>query len=280
MEKLISILVFIFTSYFSILGQIRLEWKVEEGKPLFYNAVLDVSSTTSFVITDTDIPEEVISEQAAQNFFDLFGKKPSYVIMRCKHKNIIDVKLSQRLEDSGMDSEMIEAIKSELGIEENVILRGSVFSKGGIYTYFIENQQKSLLSAAFELPSKEISKGDIWEIDFSCIDFKGVIITDTVSRNIKVKADSVEIINGDTVVTVSYDLAEFMKGKSLIGRDKFGEMGFEVKYIGIGKFSVNQGKWLEYDAVFTLGSFGIVAGMMKGVFSLRPVDDIPIQYKQ
>lgn len=280
MKKIILVLVSVFTGYSSISGQIRLEWKIEEGKPLYYNAILDVSNTSSFEIKDTDLPKKIISEQAAQNFFDLFGKKPSYVVMRWKPKNVIDVKVSQRLEDSGMDSETVEAIKKQLGLEENVLLRGSVFSNGGICTYFIENQQKSLLSAAFELPTKEISKGDVWEIDFSCIDLKGVIITDTISRNVKVKADNVEMINADTVVTISYDLTEFMKGKRQISRNDFKEIGFEVKYIGIGKFSTNQGKWLDYDAVFTLESFGIMAGKMKGIFSLRPVDDIPVQYKQ
>lgn len=280
MKKLILILLTVFIGNFSIFSQIRLEWKIKEGKPLFYNAVLDISNTSSFIIGDTQITKKVISENVAQNFFDLFEKKPSYVIMRHKTNDIIDVKISQRLEDSGMNAESVEEIKNELGLEENVILRGSVFSKGGISTYFIENQQKSLLSAVFELPKHEISIGDIWEIDFSCIDMKGVIITDTVSRNIKVKSDSFEIINNDTIVTISYNLHEFMKGKTQLGKDNFKELGFEVKYIGLGKFSTNEGKWLEYNAVFTLEYFGIMAGKMNGVFALKPVDDIPIQFKQ
>lgn len=280
MKKLILILLTVFIGNFSIFSQIRLEWKIKEGKPLLYNAVLDISNTSSFIIGDTQITKKVISENVAQNFFDLFEKKPSYVIMRRKTNDIIDVKISQRLEDSGMNAESVEEIKNELGLEENVILRGSVFSKGGISTYFIENQQKSLLSAVFELPKHEISIGDIWEIDFSCIDLKGVIIADTVSRNIKVKSDSFEIINNDTIVTISYNLHEFMKGKTQLGKDSFKELGFEVKYIGLGKFSTNEGKWLEYNAVFTLEYFGIMAGKMNGVFALKPVDDIPIQFKQ
>lgn len=280
MKKLLFSVLSVFIGHSAVEAQVRLEWKTATGKPMYYQAVLDVASTTSFTIGDNDLPDKVISEQAARNFFDLFGEKPSYVVMKRLPKNIIDVKISQRLEDSGMDEKTVAAIKKELDLEENVLLRGAVFSDGGIYTYFLENQQKSLLAAAFELPKKAVSKGDVWAIDFSCLDIKGVVITDTVARNIQVKAEDIETIQGDTIVTISYDLTEFMQGKTQIGKDKFKPMGFAVKYLGRGKFSSNQGRWLAYDAVFTLESAGMMTGKMKGVFSMRPVEDVPAPFKE
>lgn len=280
MKKLLLSVLSIFIVHSAIVAQVRLEWKTAAGKPMYYQAVLDVASTSSFSIGEKDLPEKVISEQAARNFLDLFGKKPSYVVMKRQPKNIIDVKISQRLEDSGMDEKTVAMVKEELGLEENVLLRGAVFSDGGIYTYFLENQQKSLLAAAFELPKKAVSKGDVWAIDFSCLDIKGVIITDTIARNILVKAEDIETLQGDTIVTISYDLTEFMQGKTQIGKDKFKPLGFDVKYLGRGKFSSNQGKWLEYDAVFTLEAAGMMTGKMKGIFSMRPVEDVPASFKQ
>jgi hypothetical protein len=261
-------------------AQVRLQWKVTPAQPLFYNVVLDLTNTTGFSLGDADIPAAVINQEAAQNFFDLFGKKPCYAILRNKSNKLVDVKISQRLEDSGMDEKTLEAYKNQLGLEENVLLRGMVFADGGISTYFIENQQKSLLSAGFELPSKAISKGDTWGIDFSCLDLDGVIITDTISRKTLVKAEELEFIEGDTLVTISYDLSEFMQGKRQLTKDQFKEMGFAVKYIGLGKFSVQQGRWLEYNAVFTLETSGLMNGKMKGIFALKPVEEIPEAYKK
>lgn len=261
-------------------AQVRLQWKVTPAKPLFYNVVLDLTNTTDFSLGDADIPAVVITKEAAQNFFDLFGEKPCYAILRNKSNNLVDVKISQRLEDSGLDEKTLDAYKNQLGLEENVLLRGMVFADGGISTYFIENQQKSLLSAGFELPSKAISKGDTWRIDFSCLDLDGVVITDTISRKTLVKAEELEYVGGDTLVTISYDLSEYMQGKRQLTKDKFKDMGFDVNYIGLGKFSVQQGRWLEYHAVFTLETFGLMNGKMKGIFAMRPVEDIPEAYKK
>jgi hypothetical protein len=47
-----------------------------------------------------------------------------------------------------------------------------------------------------------------------------------------------------------------------------------------GKSNFRTGKWLEYDAVFTLESMGMMTGKMKGIFSMRPVEDIPAPFKQ
>ena len=56
-----------------------------------------------------------------------------------------------------------------------------------------------------------------------------------------------------------------MKGKSQLRKDYFKELGVEVRYIGLGKFSVQNGRWLEYNAVFTLETFGMMNGKMKGI---------------
>lgn len=261
-------------------AQVRLQWKVTPANPLFYNVVLDLTNTSDFTIGDADIPIKTITQEAAQNFFDLFGKKPCYAILRNKSHQLVDVKISQRLEDSGMDEKTLDAYKNQLGLEENVLLRGMVFADGGISTYFLENQQKSLLAAGFELPNKAISKGDTWRIDFSCLDLDGIIITDTISKKTLVKAEELEFAGGDTLVTISYDLSEFMKGKRQLTKDKFKEIGFDVRYAGLGKFSVQQGRWLEYNAVFTLETFGLMNGKMKGIFALKPVEDIPEAYKK
>lgn len=261
-------------------AQVRLQWKVTPANPLFYNVVLDLTNTSDFTIGDDDIPIKTITQEAAQNFFDLFGKKPCYAILRNKSHQLVDVKISQRLEDSGMDEKTLDAYRNQLGLEENVLLRGMVYADGRISTYFLENQQKSLLSAGFELPNKTISKGDTWRIDFSCLDLDGIIITDTISRITLVKAEELEFAGRDTLVTISYDLSEFMKGKRQLTKDKFKEMGFDVRYAGLGKFSVQQGRWLEYNAVFTLETFGLMNGKMKGIFALKPVENIPEAYKK
>lgn len=274
-----GILITIFVLFLTkICAQVQLRWKVENG-PLYYQTVLDVSSTTDFIIDNSDSTLVMINRESAQQFFDLFGKKPCYTRLQGKGANVVEVKISQRLEDSGLESEMIEAMRTELGINENVILRGNVFSDGGMQSYFIENQQKSLLSAGFELPKKPVNKGDIWEIDFSCIDLKGLVITDTASRVLRVKADDIVIRGEDTIVVISYDLSEFMKARTRLRKDEFKEIGFWIKYAGRGEFSVTQGKWLDYNAVFTLETLGIMQGKMKGIFGLRPIQDIPQQYK-
>ncbi|MCC6411658.1 MAG: hypothetical protein IT270_08365, partial [Saprospiraceae bacterium] len=148
--------------------------------------------------------------------------------------------------------------------------------------YFIENQQKSLLAAAFELPDRPVQKGDTWKVDFSCMDIRGVMTTDTIVRNLNVKAEDIYTTpEGDTMVVVTYDLYERLVATSRSYKKK-GDMltSMRVQYYGRGTFSIKQGRWVAYNAVFTLESFGMMAAKMKGVYGLMPVDDVPEVFKQ
>lgn len=162
---------------------------------------------------------------------------------------------------------------------EGIQLRGSVYDRGGIHSFWLNPKQKNLIAVLFELPGRSVEVGDRWEISVNLISMDQKFVCDSAYRKNEVSLIGFDVMGTDTIAIIKYDIVEFVSGKLYLpfplgGSDngKSTDIMFKFTHKAIGEFSGSEGKWKIYSGIMSIEATGLMLANLTTRLILMPYD--------
>jgi|SRR5690554_1594506 len=291
MKQKLTILFAFFT--LTVFGQksetVELKWKIGKNEKLNYYTVMSNIDESSFEMdfgglfkalsdsTDSglnkskDLFKKINKTFENQNFITTLTNKNNGVIdivMMTKSKEVSEEE--NNTADENNDDEILKMMQS---MTQGVMLRGSVYETGGIHSFWVKSDQKNLIALFFELPSKPVKVGDKWSLNINLIANDQNFDCDSSFKMNEVTLTDIKKINGETIAVLKYNIVEYVKGNfntpSFFG-GKGGQKETMMKFThqGIAEFSVDKGRWVNYDGIMSLEATGVVTANNKTKYTL------------
>lgn len=287
MKNLIYTLILgLLTNYSSFAQQtdeIFLKWKLDTNEILSYKTVLEQINSSDFEIDfgnffnslNDDNSKKAIEESKKffKNLNEPFKNTKLTTVLSEEKDGIIEIKLIAKTEESNSDLEdNSKLLQKMLQQNSGVMLRGSVTENGAIHSFWLKTEQKNLIALLFELPNRTIKVGDIWNIDVNLIANDQNFICKEASKSNIVKLIDLKELKNETIAVIKYDIEEYVSGDynmpSFSGESEVKKTTMKYNYQGIGEFSIDKGRWISYDAIFSLKQTGLINSDSKQKFSL------------
>jgi hypothetical protein len=273
-------------------NSILLQWKLQPKEVISYKTIMDMMDTSA-TKTPLDSAEKIVSfPKDTLNKAGTFLKKLLSEAQELSKDMNVTTKLSKNekgfidLEMTGKVKERVETTKKEakdtltspqekkiVAMKEDVMVRGAINENGTIQSFYVENDQKNLISLFFELPNKPIKIGDSWSLDIHFISLNESFKCDTSFKNNNITLVDIKKNGGETIAVIKYDIIELVAG-DFYNRFNFGEklkkIFIKTTFKGIGEFSVDKGRWISFDGVKSTKSVGHIGGNYVRKFSLIP----------
>lgn len=289
-----QILVLIYTLLsFVTFGQqnqtVDLKWKIDKNEPLSYATIMSEIDTSTLEINFGNIfkfdPDSSdYDSNKGQEFFQKFRQAYNNLDYQTKlfarQDSIIDIVMTTRPKTKAEKNEIDSTVSKETSILEmmhsinkGVMLRGSVYETGGIHSFWIKNDQKNLIAILFELPSTKVGIGDSWPIEINLIANDQNFECDSSYKVNEVTLVDIKKLRGESIALLEYNIVEyvhgyfrspFLQGKE--GKGKETMMKFKLK--ALAEFSVNRGRWLNYDGIMELEANGFMNANTKTRYKL------------
>lgn len=262
---------------------VSLEWKIGAEKKLVYKTDMsDIdSSEFSFNTFPDFFSDSTGGSSKAQDFFKQLAQsinnKNYITTLSNKGNGVVDIVMTAQPK-TGSDNENNDTVNSEESkVDEllrmmqkmsgGAILRGSVYAKGGIHSFWVISKQKNLISLFFELPKKPVRVGDSWELDVNLISNDQNFICDSSHKHNKVTLSEIKKINGENIAVIKYDIAEYVKGTFTAFGTPSGTM-MHFTHVAIAEFSIDRGRWISYSGIMNLDATGVMTARKKTKFVL------------
>ena len=262
---------------------INLEWKVPQNDSISFKTVMTEIGESTFEMDFGGLFGDLNdSTKTSQNdFFKKFKNAfnntnlVTFLSNSTDFEDVIDIEMvTEDKKTDKDDSAEDEKEKMMNSMMKGTMLRGSVYSNGSLHSFWMKSSQKNLLSLFFELPNKELKKGDTWTL--SNVNFIGndqnFICKKAEKRNIITLTD-IKKSNGETIAVIDYDILEYVSGDfntpAFFGNEaesKKTEMKFIYK--AQAEFSVEKGKWISYNGIMSLDASGALNSVQKKKFAL------------
>ena len=238
--------------------KVRLQWKIADDETLVYTTQMNEIDTASITMNFGSLfdslagsmaPEskklfdKILASYQAVEYESLLNSEDTVVSIQMKtvKKEPEKKKKTKKDEDEDID---VQRLLSTLS--NDIVLRGSVYKSGGIASFWVKTQQKNLIAIFFELPKKEISVGDTWELEVSLISNDQNFVCDSAYRKNQVSLIGLEVNEGDTVALLKYDIAEFVTGDfDSPFSDNPKRTTMFITHEAIARFSLARGRWTE-----------------------------------
>ncbi|MES2269182.1 MAG: hypothetical protein V4520_20630 [Bacteroidota bacterium] len=210
---------------------------------------------------------------------ELRKMEPDHYVTTLKRRNggIIGIEmLLPKKNNSEKDTSKLGGLYQMMSsLNGGIVLRGAVYEKGDIQSFYLRNDQKNLIALFFQLPSKPVKIGDSWQISTNLISMDQNFKCDSAYKRNTVSVTAIDDIDTDRIVTVKYDIEEYITGDfgfagKMFGSGKEGEKMFmKMTHKATAKFSVKKGRWISYDGeLITNNSGGLMGGYSRKTFSL------------
>lgn len=268
---------------------VDLKWKIGINEKLNYLTVMSDIDTSSIEMdfgglfkalsdsTDNGLKE---SKNFFKKFNDAFKNQDFVTTLTNKNNGVIDIVMKTRpkepIEETDIDttdSKENEVLKMMQSMTQGVMLRGSVYETGGIHSFWVKSAQKNLIALFFELPTKPVKIGDKWSLEVNLITNDQNFDCDTSYKINEVTLVDIKKINGETIAVLKYNIVEYVKGNfntpSFFGSEG-GQKETTMKFThqGIAEFSVDKGRWINYDGIMSLEATGVMTANKKTKFTL------------
>lgn len=287
MKKLLTFTFGLFTII--TFGQtVDLKWKIGEKEKVTYLTLMSEIDTSiieinfgDFCKSFSDSTWKGISEikhllkklnQSMQNI--------DYVSTLTNNgKGIIDIVMTTRpkekdneVSNDTIDSKEDEILKMMQSLNQDVMLRGSVYATGGIHSFWVKSNQKNLISAFFELPTKPLKIGDTWKIDINLISNDQNFTCDSSYKTNEVSLTDIKKDNGETIAAIKYNIVEYVSGTfispSFMGCGGEEKTMMKITLQAIAEFSVDKGRWISYNGIMSVDATGYITAKQNTNFTL------------
>lgn len=270
----------------------NLNWKIEEGQPIAYSTVMEVSNSDISADLDRIFNFGQADESSGQQSFleemfeNLKTTQTTYSIVSILEKNprgnisikmvLNNVDMLEQEPDDSMGQEFSQLLK---GIKGSSLLQGEITPEGEIVSTCIAQRQRNLLALFFELPGKPINVGDTWQIDLNCIimDSSQFTIENFDRVNQVTFTKIVETPEGEPVAILDYLIVESVEGEQTIPFFSSEPISASMKcsFIGRGQFLIEQGRWKQFSAEHTIQTTGVITSDVTQHLALSPLEQVP-----
>ncbi|MDC8006368.1 hypothetical protein POV27_20100 [Aureisphaera galaxeae] len=270
--------------------RVDLKWKIDKNEKLNYSTLMrDID--TSAVEMDfgglfkslMDITNDKLEEK--REFLEKLGKEfnnSEYVTtLSNKGNGIIDVIMIHKpkvdrkeIQYDTTNSDLGEILKLRQLMDQGAMLRGSVYEEGPIHSFWVKSKQKNVIALFFELPDRRVKVGDKWSIDINLIANDQNFDCHTSHKINEVTLIELKKVNGEKIAVLEYNIEEYVKGDFnaayvLGGDDKKLETMMKFSYQAMAEFSVDNGRWLNYDGIMSVEGTGALTTHKKTIFTLN-----------
>lgn len=268
---------------------VDLKWKIGTNEKLNYLTVMSDIDTSSIemdfgglfkALSDSTINGLKESKSIFKKFNDAFKTLDYVTTLSNKDNGVIDIVMTTRpnepIEETDIDttdSNEKEVLKMMQSITQGVMLRGSVYETGGIHSFWVKSAQRNLIALFFELPTKPVKVGDKWSLDINLITNDQNFVCDSAYKINEVMLIDIKTIDGEKIAVLKYNIVEYVKGNfntpAFFGSDGGQkETMMKISHQGIAEFSVDKGRWVNYDGIMSLEATGVMTANKQTKFTL------------
>jgi hypothetical protein len=256
LKKALLLLFIIFTVISCKKEQYQLKWKLTEGDVLIYKIQMETIDSLSSVTEDNmtvladmvakmygdsinvpgetkDLYKGLVRQLNMLTYFSILRKGPD--------KNLKIDFLTKQVKEY----EQVKYLDIYHKFIRKAFFKGSLTPNGKLISEKGGNVFDPKINILFELPEKPISIGDTWSLNIRPPEHA---ISKAQMDSIKneVRFSDVVVENGDTIAILDYQLQS---------PDKSGNA---IRFAGKVKFSITQGKWLEYTGILSQKTSGLL----------------------
>jgi len=287
MKAVLSLILILLVNYVSISQESKevvFKWKIEVSDTLRYRTVMSEIDTSTLEYNILDIfPSS--NDQSKEDLYrtntllkeiaDFHNHNDFFSELTNSGDGIIDIIMTSVLKEPEAKKDSLSDFDKVMNLMKRnnknaILLRGSVYESGGIHSFWLKNSQKNLISLLYELPSDSKKIGDTWELDVNLIANDQNFICETAKRTNMVTIVDIRQEKDETIALLSYDIEEFVSGifSSSYGASSGKRTVMKMTYNGVAEFSIDKGKWLEFEGVMGIDSQGIMNSKSQKKFSL------------
>lgn len=268
---------------------VDLNWKIGKNEKLTYLTVMNEIDTTSIemnfgglfkALSDSSDKGLSESKNIFKKFNDAYKNQDFVTTLTSKNNGVIDIvmttKPKENIEKESIDttdSIENEVLKMMQSMTQGIMLRGSVYESGGIHSFWVKSAQKNLIALFFELPQNPVKIGDKWSLEVNLITNDQNFNCDTSYKVNEVSLADIKSINGESIAVLKYNIVEYVKGNfytpAIFGNeDGQNETMMKFTHQGIAEFSIDKGRWINYDGIMSLVATGVMTANKKTKFTL------------
>lgn len=265
---------------------VKLQWKLSNNDTIFYKTVMSEIGESSFEADfggifkkDTNSTKTGVNKLGNDFFKKLKDQYNNTNLVTRLTKSpdfnaVVDIEMIAEQKDKKEVNGKDEARSFMSSMMKGTMLRGSVNTDGSLHSFWMKNSQKNLLSLFFELPNKPIKKGDTWTLhNVNFIGNDQNFVCRKAKKENTITLTDIKEINGETIAIINYNIIEFVSGDFKMpkyfgssGKNKTTEMEFVYK--AQAEFSINKGKWINYNGIMSLNASGMMNSVQKKKFAL------------
>jgi hypothetical protein len=155
-------------------------------------------------------------------------------------------------------------------------LNAKIDTLGKVTGKYFSINQKNLFSLMFELPSKPVSIGDVWELNLHFTgDNTGFKHIDNEEIN-RVKFVDVKSVNNSLIAVLEYDIYTEGKGElEMLYSDDIAEVEISVAFKAKMEFNITKGKWNKFKGTIIYKQTGFFETETKQDIELIEIKEIP-----
>lgn len=263
---------------------VDLNWKIGENEKLKYITEMSSIDESSLEMnlggffgsaSDSIKIDSKEFKDLFKKMKDVFKDQKYITTLTNKNNGVIDIVMTMN-SDKSNNKKKVKGKRADFfrnALSQGVMLRGSVYETGEIHSFWVKSGQKNLIALLFELPSKPVKVGDKWALDVNLIgNDQNFDCKDSYKIN-EVTLDEIKKIDGETIAVLKYNIAEYVEGDFssplfFSKDDKQEEMTMKFTYQGIAEFSVERGRWINYDGIMSVEMKGMITSNNKTKYKL------------
>ena len=266
----------------------NLEWKISSDEKIAYETVMNVIDTNTFKFAFNFSPPKESTNNNSDDVQDELQQFQDEMLKAHLNYGYITLLSEDEQNSDFFDLKMIGYRKADAketddilsNIRNGVQLRGKINKKGNLESWYLKKAQKNLVSILMELPTHTVKVGDTWSIEVNLLSMDQSFEPDTFSRKNEVTLVDVEIINGEEIAILKYDIESYVSGNMyspFLDSNEGLPTYLYMTHKGIAKFNITKGRWADYNCLMHIDLNGPVKQVATTLFKLTPISVIPVE---
>lgn len=266
----------------SLSDDIYLQWHVSNGTELRYQMVnTEIPVYEPLMVNGFEVlADQMKREQVKESLASLVLPDAGYVALVEDQGPLIRVTVrGAEMEYSGPPKTPEEEFDRQIADSKagRLMLLGDFSTDGRLMSFFLDEQQRSVLNLLFGLPGHPLGVGDSWALDVKGIELQPGFVPGDARRESKGFLESLERDSeGRLIAELFYVVAEEVNAEFIAHQPddtvRRIPLNGEHTYVALGHFLVDEGRWLNFTAVSGRTVSGTSYDQITRIFALRPAE--------